>query len=495
MTASRLRVGQLLALAIGVLVVFTALGFVSAMRAIGTQRDARRAVVDRIDPALVAAQRFLIAMVDEETGVRGYALGGNDAFLEPYERGIRAAPVQLRALQRLTGRSGETQAVARAAGVWRTQYARATIAAVRSGKTTFTTPEVLAGKSRFDTLRQSVGTLVASLDHERVAARGRLTSSANRVRGIVIGSIVLIAVALLAAAAVLRRFVVRPVQRLASDVREVAGGDFDREIEAGGAQEITALGRDVDAMRARIAAELSATASMRDDLQRSNAELEQFAYVASHDLQEPLRKVASFTQMLQRRYQGQLDERADQYIDFAVDGAKRMQDLINDLLAFSRVGRMGEAMVPVDLNVKVEHALASLATRLEESGARVEVGDLPTVRGEASLLELVFANLISNGIKFRGEAPAVVSISAQRRTDDWCFTVRDNGIGIDAEYAERIFVIFQRLHPRSVYEGTGIGLTMCRKIVEYHGGTIWLDAEATNGTSFHFTLPAIEETP
>ncbi|MCW2995310.1 MAG: hypothetical protein JWQ18_2805, partial [Conexibacter sp.] len=241
---------------------------------------------------------------------------------------------------------------------------------------------------------------------------------------------------------------------------------------------------------------------------RSNAELEQFAYVASHDLQEPLRKVASFTGMLQHRYQGQLDERADQYIDFAVDGAKRMQVLINDLLAFSRVGRVGTEEKLLEMDDVAADAVANLATAIEESGAEIVVeGPLPRVRGDRSLLTALLQNLIANGVKFRGEAPPRVTLSVaptapseDGASDSYTFTVSDNGIGVAPRYADRIFVIFQRLHPKEEYGGTGIGLAMGRKIVEFHGGRIWLepvdeDEHASAGATFHFTLPVPEEDP
>jgi len=209
-----------------------------------------------------------------------------------------------------------------------------------------------------------------------------------------------------------------------------------------------------------------------------------------------LRKVASFCQALQRRYQGQLDERADQYIEFAVDGASRMQTLINDLLAFSRVGRSGREHELLESSELVADARRSLAEVIEETGATIDAGELPVVRGDRTLLVSLFQNLIANAVKFHADDPPAVRIEARRAADDdgyWEFSCADNGIGIDAEYAERIFVIFQRLHAKEAYPGTGIGLAMCRKIVEYHGGLIWLDADHAPGTCFRFTLPLVED--
>jgi light-regulated signal transduction histidine kinase (bacteriophytochrome) len=289
------------------------------------------------------------------------------------------------------------------------------------------------------------------------------------------------------------------LSRLRAHVGMVAGGDFAHVVTAGGPQELRALGQDVDTMRTRIVDELdqaqernAALDAATADLRRSNTELEQFAYVASHDLQEPLRKVASFCQLLERRYRDKLDERGIQYVDFAVDGAKRMQLLINDLLAFSRVGRHRDEQVVVEAADLVEEARGNLSQVLEESGAVVEVGTLPEVQGEARLLTAVFQNLIGNAVKFRGEQPPHVRIDAEPGDDGmWEFSVRDNGIGIEEQYAERIFVIFQRLHAKERYPGTGIGLSMCRKIVEHHGGRIWLDTTTTGGTTFRFTLPGV----
>ena len=226
------------------------------------------------------------------------------------------------------------------------------------------------------------------------------------------------------------------------------------------------------------------------ELERSNSELEQFAYVASHDLQEPLRKVASFCQLLQRRYVGQLDARADQYIEFAVDGARRMQALIADLLDYSRVGRLEPEPVLVSCASALSEARVNLAAEIRATGAVIETAELPFVRAEFSLLTSLFQNLIGNAVRFRSARPPVIRITVTEQVDGfWLFSVADNGIGIEAEYAERIFVIFQRLHGRSEYDGTGIGLAMCRRIVEHYGGRIWLDTTYQGGANFCFTLP------
>jgi light-regulated signal transduction histidine kinase (bacteriophytochrome) len=235
--------------------------------------------------------------------------------------------------------------------------------------------------------------------------------------------------------------------------------------------------------------EQSSLAARAADLQRSNAELEQFAYLASHDLQEPLRKVASFCQLLQRRYAGKLDARADQYIEFAVDGAKRMQELINDLLAFSRVAQATPEPAVVSSDAALARARANLAEELEKSGATIETGHLPLVLAELPLLTAVFQNLLSNAIKFSGPVPPRIVVGASREGQFWKFSFTDYGIGIDPQYAERVFVLFQRLNERSAYPGTGVGLAMCKKIIEYFGGRIWLDT-AADGTRFCFTLLA-----
>jgi PAS domain S-box-containing protein len=228
-----------------------------------------------------------------------------------------------------------------------------------------------------------------------------------------------------------------------------------------------------------------------DELRRSNAELEQFAYVASHDLQEPLRMVASYTELLGQRYRGKLDDKADKYIFYAVDGAKRMQRLVSDLLAYSRVGSQGKRLVPVDAEAVVHSVVHMLGAAVRDASATIEVSPLPAVLADEGQLRQLFQNLIGNALKFRASADPVIGIRAARDGERWVFCVEDNGIGIDMQYAERIFQMFQRLHERNKYEGSGIGLAIVKRIVERHGGAIWLESKPGLGTSFFFSLPAV----
>jgi signal transduction histidine kinase len=466
--------------------------------------DARATVVERIDPALQQALRLESALVNQETGVRGYAMGADEGVLNPYVAGVSGQNKAVTALHGLLAGLPEAEAelrrVVAEADSWRTSYAQPTIAEIARTKQPAASTSAEEGEADFAAVREALGALQSDLNAAREDAVGVLDSAATTMSMVLIGIAAVFALIVAALATGLRLAAIRPVMRLAEEVRTVSRGDFDHVVAQSGPREVRELGADVNMMRERILRELSALKVAHTeldrrstDLERSNAELEQFAYVASHDLQEPLRKVASFCQLLERRYKRQLDERADQYIAFAVDGAKRMQILINDLLAFSRVGRIGREPVKVSCDAVLEQALANLQYPMEQTNAVVEADPLPIVMAEVPLMTAVFQNLVSNAVKFHGDEPPHVRITVRQDGDFWEFSVIDNGIGVDAEYAERIFVIFQRLHNKADYPGTGIGLAMCRKIIEHHGGRIWLDTSVESGSRFCFTLPVIEE--
>lgn len=268
----------------------------------------------------------------------------------------------------------------------------------------------------------------------------------------------------------------------------IAYDDLDRRIQ----ERTLELAQSNQVLQAEIAERKhseKALAQKAQELARSNEELERFAYVASHDLQEPLRMVVSYLQLLERRYQGKLDATADEFIAYAVDGAGRMQTLIRDLLSYSRVGTQTQAFALIDSAVVLERAIANLQMAIAESSAAITYDPLPVVMVDASQFTQLFQNLIGNAIKFHGEQPPQIHVSAKRIEDTWQFSVRDNGIGIEPEYTERIFIIFQRLHRRADYPGTGIGLAICRKIVELHGGRLWMESEPGQCSVFYFTLP------
>lgn len=226
-----------------------------------------------------------------------------------------------------------------------------------------------------------------------------------------------------------------------------------------------------------------------DELRRSNQELEQFAYVASHDLQEPIRMVSTYTSMLEKQLKDKLDDKSKQYMFFLTDGAKRMHNLINDLLAYSRVSSKSQPNVPVDLKNLMDEVLRDLNLIITESGAEITFNKLPVIKADPSQLRLVFQNLIQNAVRFRGEEKPLIRIKAERKSNEWLFTIRDNGLGIDPEYHDRIFVIFQRLYEKEKYPGTGIGLSICKKIIERYGGRIWVESALGKGSAFYFTLP------
>jgi signal transduction histidine kinase len=487
-------------------------------------------IVDTRSPAYTQAVLLETALINQETGIRGYGLSGQTQFLSPYTSGLAqetSAADELRTL--LVGdRAGiaDLDAVLARAATWQQRIAQPIAATPPGGPVALAAQRADEGIADFDAIRTAAAVQQQHLLVERQAARADLQ------RVVALGDWVFIAIAIvvtLLTAMVfegLRRGITLPLSRLSDDSRRIAGGDLDHSIAATGPADMRALAQDVEGMRRRLAAELAAADEARRlldaqtaELRRSNAELEQFAYVASHDLQEPLRKVASFCQLLQRRYGDQLDERADQYIGFAVDGATRMQIMINDLLTFSRVGRVQKNLGPVDLERTLAGALDSLSLALTDAGATVTHDPLPEIHGDATQLGMLMQNLIGNAVKFRDPArPPRIHLSAVPEEPDetgggngdgngggsgdenggrpmWRFAVADNGIGIGPEYAERVFIIFQRLHTKEAYPGTGIGLALCKKIVEFHGGAIAVDPDRNPGTRITFTLPGVGPRP
>ena len=498
--ASRWPLGRIIAagmLALGVVLVAAIVVAAVALNKLGSDRDR---VVNTLDPAAFHGSQLYAAMLNQETGLRGYLLSGQHSLLDPYTAGVAQEQKQVRALQpllaSLPAAHTDLATALRHIDYWRTSYALPAIGQVAATGKPMPGGNIAAGKAGFDAIREPMGSFQAYLSAQRRQAVSRLRGSADvlDVTGIV--SAVALILVIIALGFALRAAAIRPLTRLAGDARQVASGDFDHEVDPSGPREVHTLAVDMNRMRQRILRELSAVRAANNalearalDLERSNTELEQFAYVASHDLQEPLRKVASFCQLLQRRYIGQLDARADQYIEFAVDGAKRMQALIDDLLAFSRVGRADRTSTLVSCAKALSQARVNLTGEIRKSGAVIDATDLPSVKAEFTLLTSLFQNLIGNAIKFRGDRPPAVRVSATRQYGDWLFSVADNGIGIEPEFADRVFVIFQRLHDRTQYAGTGIGLSMCRKIVEHYGGRIWLDTDYHGGAKFDFTLP------
>ncbi len=504
--ARRWPLSRTIGVALLILLLFSVAAMVAGGVALVSLHDSRTRLLDTIDPAATQAQLLDTAMINQETGVRGYALSAQQDFLQPYNQGMAQERAAVKTLQGFLGQlpkgtSASLESVTAQAHFWRTHYAEPTISHINQTKKPFISPTVLAGKADFDALRARIGLLERDIADARAQAVATLNDDAAVLDAVFITVAIGLAVIVVLLAIGLRATAIKPIHRLATEARRVADGDFSHEVRVTGPREVTNLAADVNTMRERILQELGATqeanAILQEhtaELERSNSELEQFAYIASHDLQEPLRKVASFTQLLQRRYAGQLDARADQYIEFAVDGAKRMQALINDLLSYSRVGRSTREPSLVSSEAALSQARNNLASQMEESGATVESGHLPLVLAELTLLTAVFQNLLSNALKFSGGKPPRVVITTSRDDQFWLFSFSDNGIGVEPEYAERIFVIFQRLHERTAYPGTGIGLAMTRKIIEYFGGKIWLDTTYTGGSRFLFTLPIPAET-
>jgi signal transduction histidine kinase len=495
---NRAIVGMLVLLMV---LIATVIFFINQARRTGDE------LVNQWDPAYQISQNTLTAMVNQETGVRGFALGQDEAFLEPYNiaqlLGGSAQSTLRKYLLGYPDLLDELRVLDAAIESWRTTVAEPIIAQVRAGDPSAgEAAGSTEARAAFDQVRAASNQLTNSID----AKRTQVTEDRERAFFyvwcvIALGAAVLLVAGLLLARG-LRRQVLDPMTGLVTQTRQVAAGHLDLEIVQDGPLEIQNLASDVDLMRETLAAQILRIERARSRIQqrsaelaRSNADLEQFAYVASHDLSEPLRKVTNFCQLLERQYGDQLDDKARQYIAFMVDGAKRMQVLISDLLDFSRVGRSTEHFVQVDLGRALARAMTNLEEPIAEAHAVIEHDQLPTVPGDPMLLSVLLQNLVGNAVKYRSpDRPCQVRVSAEQEGDQWLLTVDDNGIGIDAQYADRVFTIFQRLHLRDQYGGTGIGLALCRKIVDFHRGRIWLAEKAEPGARFQLTLPQTQAT-
>jgi signal transduction histidine kinase len=469
--------------------------------------------------ALVDGERASLALGDAEASLRAYRATCDDAALEPWTRAVGSsgrvmllADVERRALEPDAEVALAYREAQRRTDTWFDEYAEPVVAAVEAApagqmacrmELLGTAPSSAEGDALYESARTAVVQYLAELS----AQRDEIVATRAVWEQLLLGAVItLVFVVVLMGTMMwlaLESWVIRPLTELTAGVRVVSSGELRREITPVGAGEVALLAMHVETMRRDLVHQVEEIrlshqevenahgllSEKTRELERSNRDLEQFAYVASHDLQEPLRKVASFTQLLQKRYGGSLDDRADQYIEFAVDGAKRMQRLIQDLLSFSRVGRTGVPREDVDLEGVLKAALSELSERTKETGAEIVHDPMPVVHGERALLQQLFVNLVGNSLKFRDPDRApVIRIEVRSMRAHWEISVVDNGIGIDAQYAERVFVIFQRLHSREQYAGTGIGLSLVKRIVEYHKGRIWIEPAAGGGTIVRFTL-------
>jgi signal transduction histidine kinase len=445
------------------------MGLLSFRTLIQTEND--RAWVTHTHLVLEKLDAIVADLLDAETDQRGYILTGEEAYLEPYNDArkhvrqnvddLRALtmdnPVQQRALDRLEPLLATTlTALQEPIEIRKRNGLEAAAERVRQS----------SSKTQMDDTRALLGAMTQEED-SLLKARSEVARASARISRVEIVAAEALAVTFFCLAGVLVWKEITQRRRAEEEVRQL----------------------NVDLER-RVVERTAELAEQTRDLERSNADLQQFAYVASHDLQEPLRMVASFTQLLAKRYGHKLDSDAREFIGFAVDGATRMQTLISDLLSYARVGSQGKALALTDTDALLDKVLDGLKLVIEENAAVVVHDPLPVVMADPQQLGQLFQNILTNAIKFRGEEPPRVRISTERNGSDWKISIGDNGIGISQEHADRIFVIFQRLHTRDDYPGTGIGLAICKKIVERHRGRIWIEPSPGGETTFCFTIPA-----
>ncbi|GGK29369.1 sensor histidine kinase [Deinococcus malanensis] len=482
---------------------FVLLGVVGVSVIAGVERNAQATrQVTEAQGRLLLINSLLRDISDLETGQRGYVITGQADFLKPYLDGLIAFNEHAAQLRARPATPLQLNNLNRAAGQLARWRRTAGDPQIRARRTSLEQAArlVSTGRRQLDDVRATLTTMREREDARLTAAVQSSAQTLRTVRQITVAGLLLTLLLLLFAALRMARTVARHLSQLTAGAQEISAGQYDRRLPHSGVQEIDELGEQFQemarAVREReqaLADSAQALQASNEQLAHSNRELEQFAYVASHDLQEPLRTIGSYTELLARRYQGQLDARADQYIAFTIEATRRMKTLIQDLLAFSRVRQGQRTFTAVDTEVLVREVLEHLDEQVRESGAQVQVAPgLPQVQGNLDLLRHAFHNLIGNALKFRSpDRTLQVAVSATREEDRerWVFHVQDNGIGIEEQYFDRIFGVFQRLHGVGEYSGSGIGLAVTRSAVEQHGGELWLGSRPGQGSTFHFSVP------
>lgn len=456
----------LIAVAVLFILAVSAMGFASyKLSDVGFWTIHTHRVIEELKDSLSALQ-------DVETGERGFLVTGVDTFLEPYNWGKPAVYKHLETVKNLTEDNSDEQGnVAEAVKIARSKVERSDLNIEQRRKGPVKQGNMDAGKSAMDAYRVQIAKMI-NLENALLATRTAEFQQTQTIVSALTGILSLLIFGLLSWVYRVTSKGIEDEKKRVKELNEFNVG-LQNEIEQ------------------RIKTE-KALKETTIKLTSSNTDLQQFAYVASHDLQEPLRAVSGFLTLITSKHKGQLDPETEGWINHAVEGSQRMRSLINDLLVYARVESRGKVLTDIDFNAALKLAKKDLAVVLEETEAEIIAGDLPHVMGDVGQLGQLLQNLIGNAIKFRGSDKPLVNIGAERKDNDWIFSIKDNGIGFDQEHAERIFVIFQRLQGRDEYKGTGIGLALCKKIVERHGGRIWAESSKGSGSTFFFTIPVIE---
>lgn len=474
---------------------------VGAAVLVGVNRNAHsRALVSDSQSRLILLgllQNDLSAM---ENGERGYVITADPDFLTPYQDAAGAFRAHAFALRDSSDASVDREQLAQLEALVNRWLVEAAAPEIQARAQSLPAAARLISGGHGRALLVDARTLIDRMqftENARLSEAGTSSAEAlSAVRTIALSGLLTGMLLLILTAWRVGRTLSRSVTDLSAGAAELAAGQYHLRLAGAPVRELNVLVQQFNRMAEAVQEREAALHQSNAQLERSNQELERFAYIASHDLQEPLRTIGSYTELLARRYQGQLDARADQYIAFTVQATARMKTLIQDLLAYSRVRQGQRTFKPLDAGEIVREVVGDLNARVKACVGQVEVGPLPELCANAELLRHTFQNLIGNALKFHapGRAPHV-HVTATRGPDCWVFHVQDNGIGIEGQYHERIFGVFQRLHPMDEYSGSGIGLAVTRSAVELHGGTLWLDSVPGQGSTFHFSIPDRDPEP